>query len=143
MPTELEKELRPLGINIQEMIEAPGSARDLLGDSLEMKAFSNHLIHLHHDIEKRFPGHGGALEQFERDIFKALGRLDRNMRKLNVLEKGIHPKRWAHVQGFLLPRGAKQERRLAWAQILKNPEHLEDIAHVFSDPFDFRHRIYA
>jgi uncharacterized protein YllA (UPF0747 family) len=141
LPQALADELADLGVEPASMIEEPSPHWSQASPSLI--ALGEQLRRAHADVALRFPGHSGGLEQFERDLSKAWGRLQRNGKRLNMLERGLSPRRWRLIQDFFLPRGAKQERRLAWTSFVEDGPHLDRILGHFQDPLDFEHRFYT
>lgn len=141
LPQDLVGECARLEIDPRSIIENPSSHWSQATPSF--KALGDQLRKVHADIAQRFPRHSGGIEQFERDLSKAWGRLQRHGKRVNMLERGLSPQRWRRIQDFLLPRGAKQERRLAWASFVKDGRHLDHILAHFDDPLCFEHRFYT
>lgn len=103
-----------------------------------MQGLSLHLRILHGEIPQRGP----ALDRFQRDIFRSLGRLEQDLLDQDLVQRGLSKRILSRWRDALRPKGQPQERVIAWASLLRDRAHLNEIAQAFENPFDFRHRIY-
>ena len=108
----------------------------------EGKMFAEHLKSLYTTAQAQYPEDLGALEQLEKDLFKALGRFDKNLQRHHLRQLGLPPRQIHRWQEFFYPKGGLQERSLGWAFYLENAPQLEAIVENFKNPLDFSHRFY-
>ena len=84
----------------------------------------------------------GPISRFKLDLQKSLHRLERGLKKAELIQQGWPRKKIELCENLLRPKGALQERRLGWVQFLDSKEKLQQLKSSFQDPFDFSHRIY-
>jgi uncharacterized protein YllA (UPF0747 family) len=145
IPKDLESEFLQWNLEPQTLIPHQRTIKDLFDqqvDKTEANMFSEHLKNIYLNAKQQHPEDLGALEQLEKDLFKALNRFDRNLQQHQLREQGISAQKIHRWQEFIYPRGGLQERSLGWAFLLENQLQLQHILDKFKNPLDFSHRFY-